>query len=324
MKEQSVNRVKLGTFVLVAITCLILGLYFIGSKKNIFHSTINVSANFANVGGLLQGNNVRFNGINIGTVSKVYPVSDTAIKVEFTIDKETTKFITQKSIASIGTDGLLGNKLVNISPAKEPGPPVKEGDQLKTQAPVQMDAALRTLNATNDNLKIITENLKGVSEKFNDNNSLWHLLSDSILADNVRTAVVRFKVTGENTAIVTGNLSKIVKDMKAGKGTMGALLTDTALSGNLKQTIVNFKSISDSFAIVSGNFKNVSDKLKNGEGSVGQLLTDTTFVHKLNLSLDNIKSGSENFNENMEALKHSWPFKKYFRQQKKNKNNTKN
>ncbi|HWY12069.1 MAG TPA: MlaD family protein [Bacteroidia bacterium] len=275
-----------------------------------------MSANFRNVGGLLAGNNVRFNGINVGTVSKVYAIADTSIKVEFTIDKGLTEFITQSAIASIGTDGLLGSKLINISPGKEGAQPVKEKAILQTLNPLEMDNALRTLVKTNDNLEVITDNLKDVSIKFNTSHSLWHLLTDTIVAENVRNAIVRFKLTGENTAIITGDLSKIVKDIKVGKGTVGALLTDTLFSYKLNQTIVNIKTISDTIALVSGNFKRISEKLKNGNGSIGALLTDTTFIHSLNQSMLTIKQGAGSFNENMEALKHSWPFKKYFRKKK--------
>lgn len=316
MKEQSVNKAKLGAFVLIATVFLILGLYFIGSKRNIFRSTIEVSANFNNVGGLLPGNNVRFNGINVGTVSKVYAITDTTIKVEFTIDEALTKFIMKNAIASIGTDGLLGNKLINISSGKASSQPVTQGDVLTSLDALQMDNALRTLTLTNNNLKIITDNLKGISEKFNSDNSLWHLLSDSSLAENVRTAVVRFRLTGDNTATITGDLSRIAKDISAGKGSIGALITDTSLSKRLNQTIVNIQTVSDSFAVVTGNFKSISQKLKNGDGAIGTLLTDTAFVHNLNQSMQNIKSSSENFNENMKALKYSWPFKKYFKKHK--------
>lgn len=318
MKEKNINKAKLGAFVLIAITCLIVGLYYIGSKKNIFHSTINVSTTFNDVGGLMSGNNVRFNGINVGTVSEVYAISDSLIKVEFTIDEKSTKYISKSAIASLGTDGLLGNKLVNISPGIKGEISIKEGDQLISINPVQMDNALRTLTVTNDNLRVISDNLKDVSEKFNNNNSLWHLLTDTAVAGNVRSAIVNFKLTGSNTAILTGDLSKIAKDIKAGKGSIGALLTDTLFSSKLNQTIINIESVSDTFAIISGNFKEFSQKLNNGKGAISTLLTDTTFVHDLNQSMQNIKEGAGNFNENMEALKYSWPFKKYFRNQKKN------
>ncbi|MBS1637524.1 MAG: MCE family protein [Bacteroidetes bacterium] len=317
MKEQSMNRVKLGAFVLIATLLLILGLYYIGSKKNIFHSTISVKASFNNVGGLLPGNNVRFNGINVGTISKVYAVADSLICVDFKIDKDVTQYIHKNAVASIGTDGLLGNKLINISPGHGQSAPLEEGDELASVNPIQMDNALRTLTMTNDNLKEITDNLKGVSEKFNADNSLWKLLTDTTLAANVKNAIVKFKLTGENTAIITGDLSRIVQDVKKGKGSIGALLTDTAFSTKLNQTIVNIHSISDTLGVISGNFSLISSRLKNGQGTVGMLLTDTTFVHNLNQSMNSIKTGTGSFSENMEALKHSWPFKKYFRKQQK-------
>ncbi len=316
MDTQTGNRVKLGAFVLTATVFLLIGLYFIGSKKNIFHSTVRISTNFSNVNGLMPGNNVRFNGINVGTVSKLYPVADTAIKVEFTVDKDLTEFISKDAIVSIGTDGMLGSKLLNISPGKGKVNAVKENDVLVAMNPIQMDNALRTLVKTNDNLEVLSDNLKIVSEKFNKNNSLWNLLTDTVLAENVRTAVVSFKLTGKNTAIVTGELGDIVKDIKAGKGTIGALLTDTVLSKKMKQTIVNIKAISDSVVIISGNFKDISANLKNGKGSMGALLTDTSFIHNLNQSLESIKHGAGGFNENMEALKYSWPFKKYYKRKK--------
>ena len=143
MDKQAKNKIKLGFFVLSAILLFILAMYYIGSQKNIFHSTINVSANFNNVNGLLSGNNVRFNGINIGTVSKVEAVSDTVIKVDFTIDKDVSKFITMKSIVSIGTDGLLGNKVVNIAPGTEKGEAVQEGNVFNALHSLQMEDALR-------------------------------------------------------------------------------------------------------------------------------------------------------------------------------------
>jgi phospholipid/cholesterol/gamma-HCH transport system substrate-binding protein len=313
MEEQTSKRLRLGIFVIIATVCLILGLYFIGSKRNIFDSKIRVSGVFNNISGLMSGNNVQFNGINVGTVSKVYAIADTAIKVEFTIDEKVIKFITVNAIVGIGTDGLLGNKLITIAPNANGGEQIKDGDIMNTVNSIETDKAMRKLLITNDNVNIISENLKSISDKFNAKNSLWQLLSDTTVAENVRSALVQVKIASNRTAMIAGDLSKIVKDVKSGKGTMGALLTDTSLSLKVKKVIVNIEAATDSFAIVSSNFKNVSQKIKDGNGAVGTLVTDTTFVRNLNTSMDNIKKGTDNFNENMEALKHSWPFKKYFR-----------
>lgn len=319
MTTQSINKIKLGLFVLTAILFLILGLYYIGSKKNFFSSTINVSAKFNDIGGLMPGNNVRFNGINVGIVSKVYTISDSVIKVEFTIDESEIKFITKNSIASIGTDGLLGNKLINISPGKAGGKPIKEGDELATLKPLQMTNALRTLMVSNDNVNSITENLKNITEKIDGESSLWKLLMDSTVSENVRNAIVHFKLTGKNSAVITGDLSEIVKDLRSGKGSVGALLTDTTFSHKLNQTVVKIETISDSVAVVVGDFSNITKKMRDENGTITRLLTDTTFVHNLNISMENIKNGSQSFNDNMEALKHNVLLKKYYKKQEKSK-----
>ena len=316
MKEQSNKVIKLGAFVIAAIACLILGLYYIGSKRNIFHTTINVSAIFNNVNGLIPGNNVQFNGINVGTVSKVYAISDTTIKVEFTIDKDATKYITQNAITSISTDGLLGNKLVTISPDKKGGLPLQEGSVMNTLNAIKTDNAMRTLLVTNDNLKVISENLKIFSNNFNDKKSIFNVLTDTTVSENVRTALVNIKVTTNHTAIIANDLSKIVANVKSGNGTIGQLLVDTLFSHKLRQTIFNIHAASDSILLVSGDLKNVSNKIRNGKGAITTLFTDTAFAHNLNSSMYNIKKGTESFSEDMEALKHSWPFKKYFKQKK--------
>ena len=94
---------------------------------------------------------------------------------------------------------------------------------------------------------------------------------------------------------------------------MGALITDTALAYRINQTVVNLQQMSDTAAIISGDLSLIIKELKAGKGSMGVLLRDTILVHDLNKSIRSIDKGALNFNENMEALKYSWPFKKYYR-----------
>ena len=117
--------------------------------------------------------------------------------------------------------------------------------------------------------------------------------------------------------MIAGDLNNIIKDVKSGKGAAGKILTDSLFSKKLNQTMANIQSISDSVAVISSDFKSVSKKINQGNGAIGALLNDTAMVNNLNKSLINLKDGTGGFNENMEALKYSWPFKKYFRKQKK-------
>ena len=316
MEEESTNKIKLGTFVLIATSCLLLGLYYIGSKKNIFHSTINVSSNFSNVSGLMTGNNVRFNGINVGAVSKVFAISDTAIKVEFTIDKALIPFITKSDIVTIGTDGLLGNKLINIAPGIKGAKAVEEGYTMISVNPVQMENTMRTLNLSNDNLKVVTDNLKEFSKNLTNKNFALSLFKDSIFASNVKSSVVNLKLMSSQALLVTGDLHGITEGIKHGKGSLGALITDTVLSTRIKQVVVKFERISDSAAIISGDISQIIKKLKQGKGSIGILLNDTMLIHNLNNGVLKIDTAADNFNLDMKAARSSWPLKKYFKKNK--------
>jgi phospholipid/cholesterol/gamma-HCH transport system substrate-binding protein len=316
MEEHTSKKVRLGAFVIIATSCLILGLYFIGSKRNIFHSKINVSASFNNISGLMPGNNVQFNGINVGTVSEVKANSDTAISVEFTIDKRMIEYITQNAIASVNTEGLLGNKLISISPGKKGGQPLKEGSIMKSSNPIDTETALKTLLVTNDNLSVITENLKIVSEKLNTPGSPINLLSDTSVSQNIKTSLVFIKQASKNANLLSSGLVQIVSDVRSGKGTVGKLLKDTLLSYKLNKTISNFEAVSDSFVIISANLKTTSEKLNNGKGAFGKLLNDTLLAHDLDKTIKNLKNGSESFDKDMKAVQYSWPFKKGIRKLK--------
>jgi phospholipid/cholesterol/gamma-HCH transport system substrate-binding protein len=311
--------VKLGVFVFTGTFFFIVLLYFIGSKRNLFSSTVNISAKFYNADGLMSGNSVRFAGINIGTVESVEILNDSIVLVQMILQNKATAHIKKNSIASIGTDGLMGNKLVNISSVNKTAATIEEGDELTTLKAISASDMMRTLSITNENILAITEDLKEISSKLNRSNSLWNFLSDTTITDDLRQTIVSIRLTGERTAYVAGDLTKLMTGVKEGKGTLGALLVDTSLANNLHQSIVSIKMVSKDLAIVSGDLSHITKGIKNGEGAVGTLLMDTTFVHNMNKSMENINTGSKGLSDNMEALKHSIFLRKYFKKQEKKK-----
>lgn len=315
MAKEISRNIRLGIFVIAGTAFLIVALYLIGNKRNLFGSTFTVTAKFYNVSGLMTGNNVRFGGVDIGTVDKVEIINDSSINVVMIIDDKAKKYVKKNSLASVGTDGLMGNKLINIYPVRGEAGLLEEGDELITLRPIETDEMLRTLNMTNENVKSITEDLKKITAKFNNSKSVWSLLSDTTIAENVKQAIVQIRMASNNTAILTGDLRAIAKDVRSGKGSIGALLTDTTLSTNFKQTIVNIKAVSDSMILISGDLSKLSNNINNGDGLIAQLLMDTNLVHSLNKSLKNVESGTAGFDQNMEALKHNILFRKYFKKE---------
>lgn len=319
MAAQNSRNIRLGIFVIVGTTLLITALYIIGSKQNLFGSTFKISARFNDVNGLMKGNNVRFAGINVGTVESVDIITDTSVNVIMIIENNAQQYIKKNALASVGTDGLMGNKLVNINSVNAESSIVEENDVLQSIKPVEMDKMVRTLDVTNENIKVISTNLRNITDKINSKNSLWNLLMDTIVAENIKTAVVNIKLMSNQGLYITGDLKGITDGIKKGKGTIGALVTDTIISSSIKQTVVKLQRISDSAAIITGDISRIVRKLNQGKGSAGILLNDTNLIYNLNKSVKSIDKGAGTFNEDLEALKHTWPLKKYFKKQSKKK-----
>lgn len=317
MSTEKQQNFKLGIFIVIGTIFLIIAFYLIGSQRNLFGSSFKVSARFYNVNGLMSGNNVRFAGIDVGTVEEVEILNDSVVNVVMIIEESATKFIKKNAIASVGTDGLMGNKLVNINASPLESSPIESGDILQTLRPIETDEMIRTLNTTNENIKAITTDLKKITQKINNSNTLWSLLLDTVIAENVKNAIVNIKMTSYNSAVITGDLSAIIQNVKDGKGSVGALLSDTSFAQRLQQSIVNVQLVTDKMAVVTGDLQFISSKIKKGEGAIGTLIMDTTFVQNLNQSLENVKTGSAGFSENMEALKHNVFLRKYYQKKEK-------
>ncbi|GAB4148264.1 MAG: hypothetical protein Fur0041_21920 [Bacteroidia bacterium] len=313
MDKKLSRNIRLGIFVVLGTFFMVVGLYMLGDRQSMFSSTITLKTYFSDVNGLMAGNEVRLSGINIGTIESVDINNDTSVVVTLRIEEDAARFIHKNCIAKVGTDGLMGNKLINLNNPDMNAPVVEDGDILKADEGVDMDVVMKTLDATNTNIKLITDDLKSITDKLNKSSSLWQLLGDTVLADNLENAVVNIKVTGQRTAVIAGDLSKIVKDVKDGKGAIGALVTDTSLANQVKQTVVDIKFVSNKMAVVTGDMAFMTNKMKDGQGSVGRLIMDTTFVHNLNAGLKSVNMAATGFSDNMEALKHTWPLKKYYR-----------
>lgn len=186
------DNLKLGAVVVFAMTALIVGLYMIGDKKNLFSKTFMITAEFRDVGGLTAGNNVRFGGIDVGTVEDVQVFTDTSVLVFMRIEEKYHYHIHPNSLASLSTDGVMGNRLVTISSYAPHGAPVANNHMIRSLNPVSMDETTRTLSETNKNLKDITDNVKRITAKL-DSSALWTVLSDSAVADNIRQSTFNLR-----------------------------------------------------------------------------------------------------------------------------------
>ena len=303
MSDTKTNNIKLGLFVLSGLLVLVITLYMIGSKRSVFSKTIEIGAVFQNVNGLMPGHNVRYGGIDIGTVQKIIFESDSAITVKMIIEKKMAPYIKKNAIASIGTDGLMGNKLVNINSLPAPSPSIEEGDVLLSLRPVESDEMIRTLNETNDNLAVITSDLKGLVQRFNKNNNLITLISDSAVIKNLRQSI-------QSINSATNNIDNFTKDIND--------ITNGVQNG-LTILLTNLQRLSDSLNAATNNINQFSSLLVNGQGTAQALLTDTIMKNDFNETLNQLKKSSFLLEEDLKAIQKNFLFRKYFKQKEKKK-----
>lgn len=321
MKDKSVRNIKLGLFVITGLAFLIILLYMIGKNENLFGSNFELKVRFENVQGLSQGNNIRYAGIQAGTVKKVTILSDTLIEVTMLIKTSLKKYIHKNAIAAIGTDGLVGNKIINISPAKEASPLVEDGDILVCKKTIEPDEMLQTLAKTNNDIAFISSELKNTVSRINNSKAIWDILNDRTLPENLRASLLNARLATSKADEMAGNLNQIVHDIKSGKGSLGAVLTDTSLAVNLNDAILKIRAVGDEAdklaAELSTAVKNINNEIDSGKGPLNALLKDTLMVANINKSLDNIQKGANGFNDIMEAVKHSFLFRGYFKKLEK-------
>jgi phospholipid/cholesterol/gamma-HCH transport system substrate-binding protein len=315
------SSTKLGLLVLSGLFLFILTLYIIGKNQNMFGSSYKLKARFTEVNGLMKGNNIRFSGIQAGTVKSIRIIDDTTIEVVMMINNDLKPYIHTNADASIGTEGLIGNKVINITPGKGIASIAEDGDMLNTRRLANTEDMLQTLSKTNDNIATISEGLKQTVQRINTSAALWRLLNDSSLPANTRSALAHIRQASANADRLTGDLQGLISDVRHGKGAAGTLLADTVFANKLTATLDNLRlaGMQAGAAVESldSTVKDVHENLTNGKGTVTALLRDTAMLNRVNASLENIQKGTESFSQDMEALKHNFLLRGYFRKLEK-------
>ena len=291
--NKNLNVIKLGIFVTFGIISFIAAIYYIGRQQNIFGRTFSLSVIFHNVSGLQVGNNIRFSGINVGTVTNLEIISDSTVKVHFIIEEKIRPFIKKDATAIISSEGLMGNKVVVITPGRNGIRVVENDDIIQSQKSIEIDDILKSLKAAAENSEILTADMGLILDRINTGEGIiGKLFTDTLLAYNIVMAV-----------------SNITQGTKEFNTNMAAF----------KNTINNISIITDNTAVITNDLAKITGKINAGEGMVGRLLMDTILSNNISQTMINIEQGTSGLNENMKALKNFFLFRKYYENQEKEK-----
>lgn len=187
-------KVRLGLFIAGGLMLFFVAIFIIGKQKNLFNPIFNISTTFKNVSGLQVGSNIRFAGINVGTVDNIKIINDSTVLVNMIVEKNVQQFIKIDCEVGIGSSGIIGDRILVISQGGADALAAKDGQRLTSKEPVESDAIMHKLQVTADNAAIVSDQLAEIMIKVNSGNgTLGRLIQDSTIAENINQTIKNLK-----------------------------------------------------------------------------------------------------------------------------------
>jgi phospholipid/cholesterol/gamma-HCH transport system substrate-binding protein len=194
MKKTTANKARLGIFVFASLILFILAIYYVGERQQLFSGTFHISGTFKDISGLQVGNNVRFSGINVGIVKDIEQITDSTVRVDMQIENGTQKFIKTNAKAIIGSDGLMGSKLIIIVAGPFGFGVIADNAEIGTEQAVSMENIMENLELTTRNAGMITSDLAVIIENMrNGKGAIGRLLMDSTMGENIGQTIINIR-----------------------------------------------------------------------------------------------------------------------------------
>jgi len=316
------RAVIVGIFVFLGIAIFIITILTLGSQKKTFANTVVIKSYFEDVNGLKQGNNVWFSGVKVGTIKSVNLIGNARVEVDMNIEHESLPYIRKNAKAKLSTDGLIGNKIIEIYGGTAKAPQIQEGDILNTDKLLSTDEMMATLSKNNDNLLAITDNFKMISTKMAEGKgSIGKLLSDETFADELNKTVVTLQKASSNLENLTANVSNYTSRLNEKGGFANDLVTDTVIFSRLRSMVSQLQQVADKSKDVMGNLQTATNTLNTGltnkNAPAGMLLSDEKTAENLKITLQNLQSASKKLDEDLEAAQHNFLLRGFFKKKAK-------
>jgi phospholipid/cholesterol/gamma-HCH transport system substrate-binding protein len=322
MEETTTQKFKLGILIILGTLTFITAIYFIGNKQNLFGRTAIVYAIFNNVNGLQPGNNIRYSGIDAGTVRHIEMVNDTTIRVEMAIARKILKHIKTDAVATINSDGLVGSMVINIIPGVG-NKPVTDGSIIKSYSRIHTEDILKTLNVTNQNAALLTADLLKITNKIEKGKgSIGVLLNDTVMASDMKQTIHYLKISSMETTISVKKLNRLLSSLENDNNVIG-VLKDTVTALKIKNIVAELDQSATVMHQTVNNLNDAVTNIREGKGAVNYLTQNPASAQKIDSIINNVNQASKLLNENLEALKHNFLLRGYFKKQARTKQKSK-
>jgi phospholipid/cholesterol/gamma-HCH transport system substrate-binding protein len=320
--NSNLRALIVGIFVFLGLAILIITILTLGSQHKTFEKSITIKSFFDNVNGLQKGNNIWFSGVKVGIIREVNLRQNGTVEVDMSIEDKSVKYIPNDAIAKLSSDGLIGNKIIEIYGGTVSSPKIAQGDVLGNEKLLSTDQMMNTLSKNNDNLYAITSDFKAISARIaSGKGSIGKLLNDETMVDQLDATTTILKRASQNLEKLTSNVSAYTAKLND-KGTLASdLVTDTVIFSKLKSTISQLQNVADSSQNVIANLTNtgkiINNGLSNKNSPAGMLLNDEQSANKIKVTLQNLQSASKKLDDDLEAVQHNFLLRKFFKNKAK-------
>ena len=312
------RSVIVGVFITLGIILFLVGIFTLGGQQKTFVKSINLTAVFNDVSGLQQGNNVWFSGVKIGTVKKISFFGNSQVKVLMHIDRKAEEFIRKDAKAKIGSDGLIGNKIIVIYGGTQSVAAIDNDDTLDVQNALSTDDIMATLQKNNQNLVDITTDFKLVSKRLAEGQgTMGALLTDQTLFKSLQSTVANLQTAARNSEKLTSGISAYTSQLQSPGSLANGLIHDTVIMSTLQSAVSELNKAAGSANAFTGQLKTVGEQLNNRNNTLGLLLYDEKTAAKLRNTMDNLNTGSVKLNDDLEAVQHNFLLRGFFRKKAK-------
>ena len=295
-RRETAVKLRVGVFVILALLTFLGLIYALGARARLFESRYVIHAEFTEVGGLLEGATVRLAGVQIGRVSAVTLPEQPGgkVRVTLTIARRYSERIRRDSEAHIATQGLLGDKIVEISLGSPAAPALEPGDTLVSTEPFEMQNMFKAGVETMQAVKELAASLKGtaarvdrIAKEVETGKGLVHALVydepeslnrlNAILARTQRLLARAEQPDSAVGVLLSPESGKSARALLAamdalGRGAEKSDGRDTLLTALLYDP--QYKGLADDMRSIARNFREVSERVAQGQGLLGQLTRD--------------------------------------------------
>ncbi|MEE4285369.1 MAG: MlaD family protein [Mariniphaga sp.] len=307
------RSVKLGLLVAGGLILFALAIFYLGSQQDLFSSTVVVKSYFKDVKGLMEGNKVQYSGITVGHVAHIEIIDDTTILVQISVDRDVQKFIRTDSKVDIGSDGLMGSKILNIYPGSAVAQSISDDDVLLAQESIDFEEVLEEALSVFKDSRKIASNMLEISNKMNNGDG------DFALLVNERNFTSKLDRVGNELLAFSTTANDIIGKIKQGEGDLGKLIGDSVITSEIHELMINMDSVVQKSDVLVRELNQYSNQLNNGNGLLTRIAYDTVMADNIDTTIVKISNSVDDVERAAETIDRSWIFNLFSKKRNKSK-----